>query len=61
MKIELNDNALYAIFWALLFATATIVLTVAITRSFDTDNKAIAAGYSQASLPGHEGVEWIKP
>ena len=61
MKIELNDNALYAIFWALLFTMITIVLTVAINRSFDTDNKAIAAGYSHASLPGQTGAQWIKP
>jgi hypothetical protein len=61
MKLEINESLGYTIGWVAFFILVGSVTIFSVDRYYDFADKAVAAGYTQKTIEGHDGVEWVKP
>lgn len=61
MKLEICETSAYTIGWVAFFLLAGTISVISIERYYDFQEKVLAAGYTQKTIEGHEGVEWVKP
>lgn len=63
MKIEIDTNTAETVrfcsMWA--FPTAFAIALIAAVWHYNVMSfkLAVAAGYTQSAIPGHQGVEWV--
>jgi hypothetical protein len=61
MKLELDENAYWACFWVIVCSAVVLIAAILSSDYTERTKAAFAAGYTEATLPGHNGAAWTKP